>query len=87
MAKRKFIELTLGNYIINHGYNEFGKEHKEQFSVDEPKKMLIPADTIVLVDQDYIVTTHINDRLIYWEYTNGYDYVKNKLTKKATQPF
>jgi hypothetical protein len=87
MAKNKFIELTLGNYTIHHGFNEANKEHKELFGVDVPKKVLLPTNSIVFIDEEFIVTKHINDRLIYWEYHNGYDYVKNKLAKKNTKPF
>ena len=86
MAKQKFIELTLGNYIINHGYNGNNKENKEFFTVTEPKKVLIPTDSILFVDDNYITTTHINNRTIQWEYKNGYDYVKNRLSKN-TKPF
>jgi hypothetical protein len=87
MAKRKFIELNLGNYIIHHGFNSTGKEHKELFNVDEPKKVLMPTDNIVFIDEEYIVTTHINDRLVYWEYHNGYENVKKQLTQNSTKPF
>ncbi|MBN2484335.1 MAG: hypothetical protein JXB34_00030 [Bacteroidales bacterium] len=87
MAKVKFIELTLGNYTIHHGYNSSGSEHKELFSVEIPKQVIIPLDSVVYADNEHIVTRYIAGRLIYWEYHNGYEYLKNKLTKSTAKPF
>lgn len=87
MAKKKFIELTLGNYKVHHGYGQDNKLQSEVVKVNEPVKKLVAADKIIVVDEQYITTSHINDRLIEWEYSEGYDYVKHELKKKAVRPY
>jgi hypothetical protein len=75
----KFIELTLGSYIISHGYDNKNKEvlqhvHSESFS-----KKLVPVSRIKSVSEKYILTDYADGRWIYWEYAEDFEVVKETL--------
>ncbi|WP_298532926.1 hypothetical protein [uncultured Algibacter sp.] len=68
----KFIELTLGSYIISHGYDNKNKEvlqhvHSESFS-----KKLVPISRIKSISEKYILTDYVDGRWIYWEYEESF---------------
>jgi len=60
----KFIELTLGNYIIVHGYNDQNKEIAEQKEVKGFSKKMIHTSRIKSVSEKYILTDYIDGRWI-----------------------
>ena len=77
--KDKFIELTLGSYIISHGYNEKHKEMMEHISSDTFSKKLLPVSRIKSISEKYILTNYVDGRWIYWEYEEDYSHVKKLL--------
>ena len=75
----KFIELTLGSYIISHGYDNKNIEvlqhvHSETFS-----KKLVDISRIKSVSEKYILTDYVDGRWIYWEYEESFEDVKREL--------
>ncbi|WNH13580.1 hypothetical protein [Thalassobellus suaedae] len=77
--KDKFIELTLGSYIISHGYNSKNKEMMEHVPSDKFSKKIVPISRIKSVSEKYILTDYVDGRWIYWEYNEDYETVKNML--------
>ena len=75
----RFIEVTVANYIIFHGFDSSNKEIEEYVKDQVPKKKLISVDRIQSISEKYVCTTYANNRLIYWEYTDGYENLKKKL--------
>ena len=75
----KFIELTLGNYVIVHGYNDQNKEIAEQMDIKKPSKKIIDVSRIKSVSAKYILTDYLDGRWIYWEYEEAYEFVKKAL--------
>lgn len=75
----RFIEVTVANYIIFHGFDASNKEIEEYVKDQVPKKKMISVDRIQSISEKYICTTYANNRLIYWEYTDGYENLKMKL--------
>lgn len=75
----EFIELTLGSYIISHGYNAKNKEVMEQIVSETFAKKIIAKSRIKSVSEKYILTDYVDGRWIYWEYQEDYDYVKKLL--------
>lgn len=75
----KFIELTIGNYIIVHGYDKKNKEIAEEIKVENPTKKVIAISRVKSLSKKYILTDYIDGRLIYWEYEEDYNIVKNLL--------
>ena len=77
--KEAFIELTLGSYIISHGYNSKNKEMMEPITSDNFSKKLIPVSRIKSISEKYILTDYVDGRWIYWEYEEDYNEVKKLL--------
>lgn len=77
----KFIELTIGNYIIVHGYDKKNKEIVEEIKVDLPSKKVIAVARIKSLSKKYILTDYIDRRWIYWEYEEDYEKIKKILVK------
>lgn len=77
--KSKFIELTLGSYIISHGYDSKNNEMMQHVVSDQFSKKIIPISRIKSVSEKYILTDYVDGRWIYWEYKEDYNAVKKLL--------
>ena len=75
----KFIELTLGSYVISHGYNNKNKEVLDHVPSETFSKKVIPVDRIKSVSEKYILTDYVDGRWIYWEYEEDFTAVKKLL--------
>lgn len=75
----KFIEVTVQNHLVSHGFDEDNKEIIEEVIVDEPNQKLIAVDRIQSITEKYILTTYGYGRLVYWEYEGSYEEIKEKL--------
>ena len=87
MAKRKFIEITLGNYSILHGYDENNQEIRENITVNSPKKTLLATDTILSVDDEYITTSQIKNKLHFWEYSESFIDIQLELCSQKVHAY
>ncbi|MFD2561417.1 hypothetical protein [Aquimarina rubra] len=76
----KFIELTLKNHIILHGFDARNQEITEEVSVEIASKKLISVDRILSLSEKYILIKYAYDRIIYWEYLEEYEEVKTMLS-------
>lgn len=77
--KPEFVELTLGSYVISHGYNSKNKEIMEPISSDVFSKKIILVSRIKSISDKYILTDYVDGRWIYWEYEEDYNTVKKLL--------
>ncbi|WP_299256712.1 hypothetical protein [uncultured Aquimarina sp.] len=75
----KFIELTLKNHTIVHGFDASNQEITEEVTVASPSKKLVAVDRILSVSEQYILIKYAYDRIIYWEYLEEYNNVKTML--------
>ncbi|MBQ4822765.1 hypothetical protein [Aquimarina sp. MMG016] len=76
----KFIELTVKNHIILHGFDARNKEITENVEVAKAAKKLIAVDRILSVSEKFILTKYAYDRIVYWEYEEEYESVKAMLS-------
>ncbi|QKX06226.1 hypothetical protein HN014_15350 [Aquimarina sp. TRL1] len=76
----KFIELTLQNHTILHGFDARNQEITEAVTVETPSKKLVAVDRILSVSERFILIKYAYDRIIYWEYLDGYEEVLKKLS-------
>ncbi len=76
----KFIELTLKNHTIVHGFDARNQEITEEVQVSEASKKLVAIDRVLSVSEKYILITYAYDRIIYWEYEEEYAQVKRMLS-------
>jgi hypothetical protein len=77
--KSEFIELTLGSYIISHGYDSKNKEMMQHIVSEQFSKKMVPISRIKSISEKYILTDYVDGRWIYWEYKEDYDAVKKLL--------
>lgn len=75
----KFIEITLGSFVISHGYDVNNKEIEEKVDVKVFAKKVVSVDRIKSISEKYILTDYIDGRWIYWEYEEDFQTIKNKL--------
>jgi hypothetical protein len=75
----EFIELTLGSYVISHGYDSKNNEMMQHVVSDQFSKKVIPISRIKSVSEKYILTDYVDGRWIYWEYEEDYNAVKKLL--------
>ncbi|KGL61759.1 hypothetical protein [Polaribacter sp. Hel1_85] len=75
----EFIELTLGSYIISHGYDKNNKEIIVQIPAENFGKKLIAVSRIKSLSEKYILTDYVDGRWIYWEYKEDFEEVKKLL--------
>ncbi|MBW1295898.1 hypothetical protein [Aquimarina litoralis] len=76
----KFIELTLQSHIIVHGFDARNQEITEEVTVASPSKKLVAVDRILSISEKYILIKYAFDRVIYWEYHDNYDTIKEILS-------
>ncbi|MCO4292504.1 hypothetical protein NF867_06500 [Solitalea sp. MAHUQ-68] len=74
-----FITLTVGSYLIVHGYDEHNKEIVEEVTVQSPAEKVVAVSRIQSISENYVLVTGSHGRLMYWEYTDGYANLKRKL--------
>ncbi|PCJ97422.1 MAG: hypothetical protein COA50_05255 [Flavobacteriaceae bacterium] len=79
--KNKFIELSLGNHTISHGYDADNKEILEEIELPFSRK-LVAVSRIKSVSEKYILLDYLDGRCVYWEYEESYKAVKKALKKK-----
>lgn len=76
---KKYIEISLGTYVISHGYDENNKEIEEEIKVNGFSKKMVATDRIKSPSEKYILTDYLDGRWIYWEYKEEYETIKKKL--------
>ena len=74
-----FIELTVKNHVILHGFDHHNQEILEEVEVDLAAKKLVAIHRILSVSEKYVLVAYAHDRIIYWEYEEPYETVKRVL--------
>ena len=76
---KKFIELTLGNHIVVHGFDDQNKEITEKVTTDGYSKKVVRVSRIKSLSEKYILTDYSDGRWIYWEYQESFEEIKKLL--------
>lgn len=79
MSNHAFIEVTVQNHLVCHGFDADNKEIIEKVAADTPTRKIIAVDRIQSVSDKYILTSYGFGRLVYWEYHESYEEVKAML--------
>ena len=78
---RQFIEVTVKNHLISHGYDNNNREIIEEVQSENWSKKAIRADRIQSIGEKYILTTYAHNRWIYWEYQESYQDIVQQLNE------
>lgn len=73
-----FVELTLGNHMVSHGYDSDNKEVLEEVGSSFAKK-LVAVSRIKSLSEKYILLDYLDGRWVYWEYKESYEDIKELL--------
>ncbi|WP_341224869.1 hypothetical protein [uncultured Arcticibacterium sp.] len=82
MSKKEFIEVTVKNHQILHGFDENNQEILESVQVESWAKKLIKIDRVLSISEKFILTSYAYDRIVYWEYEEDYEEIKHMLSSK-----
>ncbi|PKV50401.1 hypothetical protein ATE84_2458 [Aquimarina sp. MAR_2010_214] len=77
----KFIELTLKNHTILHGFDARNREVTEKVEVEEASKKIVAVSRILSISEKFILIKYAYDRIIYWEYMEDYETIKKMLVQ------
>jgi hypothetical protein len=80
MTAKEFIEVTVKNHQILHGFDENNNEIIENVEVESASKKLIAVERIQSISEKFILTSYAYGRQIYWEYEGDYEELKRRLT-------
>ncbi|WP_106793478.1 hypothetical protein [Aquimarina sp. Aq78] len=75
----KFIELTLKNHTILHGFDARNREITEEVEVEEASKKIVAVSRILSISEKFILIKYAYNRIIYWEYMEDYETIKKML--------
>ena len=74
-----FIEIEVKLGIILHGYNNENKEIEEVFNETSYVKKIISIKRIQSITEKYILMKSSHDRVMYWEYKDTMEGLKQRL--------
>ena len=76
---KKFIPITVGNYLVVHGYDEHNREIIESIEVERASLKIVAVDRIQSLSEKYMLVTGAFGRLMYWEYEESFEEISAKL--------
>ncbi|WP_026997956.1 hypothetical protein [Flectobacillus major] len=76
---KKFIPITVGNYLIVHGYDANNQEIVESVKVEKPALKLVAVERIQSVSKQYVLVSSAFGRQMYWEYEESFDTIQELL--------
>jgi hypothetical protein len=80
-VSNSFVELTLGNILVWHGYDADNKEVIEEVTGQSPAKKIVAVSRIQSLTEKYVLVSSGFGRFIYWEHHDGYEILKTRLRK------
>ncbi|MCB0744028.1 MAG: hypothetical protein H6613_10155 [Ignavibacteriales bacterium] len=75
----KYIDIKVKTAFIVHGFDETNQEIIENINDDKYMRKLISIDRIQSISEDYILVTSSHQRVMYWEYDDTLENLKQKL--------
>ena len=79
MSELAFIEVTVSNQIVWHGYDQLNQEIVEHVNDQKPQRKIVAVSRIQSISEKYILVASGFGRLAYWEYHDGYENLKQRL--------
>lgn len=80
ISNKEFIEVRVKNHQILHGFDDNNQEILESVEVESSAKKLIKIDRILSISEKFILTSYAFNRVIYWEYEDNYEELKQMLS-------
>ena len=77
----KFLELYVRPSTIVHGFDDDNREIVEKFQSEHFTCKLVAIERILSVSEQYLLVSAAHGRVMYWEYEETYDNIRDKLKK------
>jgi hypothetical protein len=77
----KFIELKVRTAMIVHGFDEDNKEIVEKVNEQNYATKIVAISRIQSISEQFILVTSSHGRIMYWEYDDTLQSVREKLLK------
>jgi hypothetical protein len=77
----KFIELKVRTAMIVHGFDEDNKEIVEKVNEQHYVTKIVAVNRIQSISEQFILVTSSHGRVMYWEYDETLQGVREKLLK------
>jgi len=77
--KTEFLRIKVRNYKIVHGFDQFNQEVVELSGPQEWVDKIIAINRIQSITECYIRMHYSHERIIYWEYKGGLEWIESKL--------
>jgi hypothetical protein len=74
-----FIEVTVSNQIVWHGYDQLHQEVVQHIDEQTPQRKIVAVSRIQSISEKYILVSSGFGRLVYWQYHDGYETLKRRL--------
>lgn len=74
-----FIELEVKLGILVHGYSAENKEIQEVLNEADFMKKIVAIDRIQSISEKYILVKSSHDRIMYWEYKETMEELKQRM--------
>ena len=74
-----FIELEVKLGILVHGYSAENKEIQEVLNEADFMKKIVAIDRIQSISEKYILVKSSHDRIMYWEYKETMEKLKQRM--------
>ncbi|OOF08106.1 MULTISPECIES: hypothetical protein [Salinivibrio] len=77
----QYLEVNVKTAIIVHGYDENHKEITETVKEEQYVTKLVAIERLQSVSEQYLLVTGSHGRMMYWEYDESIDSIRQKLEK------
>ena len=74
-----FIEIEVKLSIVVHGYDNENKAIEEVFNETDFMKKILAIERIQSISENYILVTSSHGRIMYWEYNETMEELKQRL--------
>lgn len=78
-SNQLFITLKVSNMLVMHGYDADNKEIIEEVKDQPVAEKVVAVSRIQSLTEKYVLVTGSHGRMMYWEYADGLETVKQKL--------
>ena len=79
MSELAFIEVTVSNQIVWHGYDQLNQEIVERIEGRQPERKIVAVSRIQSISAKYLLVSSGFGRYAYWQYHDGYEALKRRL--------
>jgi len=75
----RYIKINVRTALVMHGYDADNQEIVEHLREEQFVEKVLLLDRLQSLTEKYLLVTSSHGRVMYWEYSDGFEAVKGKL--------